>query len=288
MRSKLMTGAMSEGPTTMAPRWPGTDIPAGQPLPPGATVDTVIETTNRWTPDGALQTIGTISAAEQFLAAENIIKPTGINFGELAQNVARFAGIGTFFGPGLGTIIGAAAGLLVSVAGWIFGRNDQPAPPILAELANSPDPVQQWAVSYAQIDFINWCVENGFTNVPTVADLAKLQLTYWLDRYGYVICWSNARFYSGIRDAVYIDSVGGEDAAASLYRQMMADYWATKNARDAAGVLNTNDGYTINAVYKARVNIPGQQQAEDAGGSSAVALAAVAAVGVLIMANNNE
>ena len=280
---------MSEDPTPMQPRWPGTNLPAGQPLPAGATVDTQIALTERWTPDAALQTIGTIAKAEQFLTSANIIKPSGINFGELASNVAQFAGVGTMIGPGLGTIIGAAAGLLVTVAGWIFGRNDQPAPPILAELANSPDPVQQWAVSYAQIDFVNWLVQQGITNIPTVPDIAKLQLTYWLDRYGWVICWSNARFYSGIRDAVYIDSVGGENAAAAMYAQLMADYWATKEARDAAGLLNVNAGYTINAVYKARVNLPGQdQQDNETGGSSALVVVGVAAAAALMLAKSNE
>ena len=283
----MMGAPMGEDPTPMQPRWPGTNLPAAEPLPPGATVDTQVELVERWTPDGALQTIGTVATAEQFLSSANIIKPSGINFGQLAQNVATYAGIGTFFGPGLGTAIGAAAGLLVTVAAWIFGRNDQPAPPILAELAGSPDPVQQWAVSYAQIDFVNWLVSQGLTEIPSVADIAKLQLTYWLDRYGYVICWSNARFYSGIRDAVYIDSVGGEDAAAAMYRQLMADYWETKAARDAAGVLNVNSGYTINAVYKARVTLP-NQDVQHTGGSSALVVVGLAAAAALMMANSKQ
>lgn len=283
-----MMGAMGEDPTPMAPRWPGTDLPAAEPLPPGATVDTQVELAERWTPDGALQTIGTIAKAEQFLSANNIIKPTGINFQSLATNVATFAGIGTFFGPGLGTAIGAAAGLVYSVVSWLIGGGGASDPPPPLEAFNeSPEEVQYWLIANGQIDFVNWAVENGYNGLPTIRDVAQLQLIYWLNRYGYLLCWSNARHYNNIRDAVHIDAAGGEQAVADMYRHNMADYWETKAARDAAGVLNVNSGYSINAILKARVTLPDQDQ-QSTGGSSALVVVGVAAAAALMMANSKQ
>lgn len=288
MTSKLMTGPMGEDPTPMQPRWPGTNLPAAEPLPAGATVDTLIELEERWTPDAALDTIGTIAKAEQFLSSANIIKPTGFDFQGTATRIAQFAAIGTAIGPGLGTIIGAAAGLVYSVVSWFVSRPPDPPTPIQEQFANSPEPVQHWVVAYAQQDFVDWAEQNGYNELGTIADVAKLQLVYWLNRYGWIICWSQARFYNNIPDAVMIDSAGGEDAVAELYRQNMADYWATKSARDAAGLLNVNQGYTINAVMKARVNLPGQDNVETPGGSTAVALIGLAAVAALLVANKNQ
>lgn len=293
MRSKIMLGPMAEDPTYMAPRWPGTNLPATEPLPPGATVATNIELTDKWDAAKAVDVIATIGKAEQFLSSADIIKPSGINFAEVGATISLFAGIGSFI-PGVGTVVGAAAGLVYSVVSWFIGRNDQPQGPILQELANSPDAVQYWAVSYAQIDFIDWAVANGYNNFQTIPEIAKMQLTYWLDRYGWIICWSNAKFYNGIRDAVFIDSAGGEEAVAAMYKQLMADYWATKSARDAAGLLNVNDGYTINAVYKAFVTLPGEDGHEDpdtdeeSNTGAVVLLGAVAAGALLIAAKQNS
>lgn len=279
---------MSEDPTPMQPRWPGTNLPASEPLPAGATVDTLIELKERWTPDAAIDTIGTIAKAEQFLASTNIIKPTGFDFQGTATRIAQFAAIGTAIGPGLGTVIGAAAGLVFSVVSWFTGRNDGPPTPIQEQFANAPEPVQYWIVSYAQQDFVDWAEQNGYNELQTIAEVAKLQLVYWLNRYGWVICWSQARFYNNIPDAIMIDSAGGEDAVAELYRQNMADYWATKSARDEAGLLNTNQGYTINAVLKARVTLPGEEPVNDNAGSSGLAVAGVVALAALIMTNKQQ
>lgn len=246
-------------PTPMEPRWPGTNIPAGQPLPPGATVDTVATTVPAWSAEDAANTIGTIAKAAEFLEDANIIKPTGFDFGMAASNIATFAAIGTAIGPGLGTAIGAAAGLVYSVVSWMLtGGGQQDDPPPLEAMANSPEEVQHWLIANGQIDFVDWAVANGYDNIPSIRDAAQLQLLYWLNRYGWILCWSNARFYNGIRDAVHIDAAGGEDAVAAMYKRAMADYWGTKQARDDAGVLNTNDGYTINVVWKSIVHLPDQ------------------------------
>lgn len=289
MTSKLMTGPMSEDPTPMAPRWPGTNLPATEPLPPGATVDTLIELKERWTPEGALQTIGTIAKAEQFLSSANIIKPTGFDFQGAATKIATFAGIGTAIGPGIGTIIGAAAGLVYSVVSWIAGGGTSShVPTLLEDFGESPIEVQAWLIGYGQIAFVQWANANGYNGLPTVKEVCQLQLIYWLNEYGVIIVRSDAQFYNGIRDRSFVDYAGGEAEVADLYRQQMADYWATKDARQAAGLLDSNQGHSFNAVMKARVNLPSQDNVETPGGSTAVALIGLAAVGALLVANKNQ
>lgn len=289
MTSKLMTGPMGEDPTPMQPRWPGTNLPAAEPLPAGATVDTLIELEERWTPDAALDTIGTIAKAEQFLSSANIIKPTGFDFQGAAARIGQFAAIGTAIGPGLGTIIGAAAGLVFSVVSWISGGGSgHHEPTLLEDFGDSPLEVQAWLIAYGQIAFVQWANANGYNGLPTVREVCQLQLTYWLNEYGVIITKSNAQFYNGIRDYSFVDYAGGESEVADLYRQNMADYWATKDARQAAGLLDSNQGHSINAVMKARVNLPGQDNVETSGGSTAVALIGLAAVGALLVANKNQ
>ncbi len=277
-------------PTPMEPRWPGTNLPAAQPLPPGATVDTTVELAERWDPESAMRTIGTIAEAEKQLGAAGIIKPTGVNFQELAASVMAGAGVGTLFGPGIGTAVGAVVGLLTYAYTWISSR------PGAADLTypNAPQHVRMWATIFAEQEYIDWSVANGKNTWGTEKEMAQGQLLYWLERWKIVItAGGTSAFYSGKPDALYIGYAGGENEVAALYKPMMIDYYATKQARIDMGVQNGRP-YDVTMMYKANVVLPSNVDAdgdgvpdETGGGSAGVALA-LAAGAALMLANSNR
>lgn len=277
-------------PTPMEPRWPGTNLPAAQPLPPGATVDTTVELGERWDPESAMRTIGTIAEAEKQLGAAGIIKPSGVNFQELAASVMAGAGVGTLFGPGIGTAVGAIVGLFAYGFKWINNR------PGAADVTypNAPDSVRMWATNFAQQAYIQASVAAGRNTWGTIQEMAQGQLLWWLETYGVVITSGGAsKFYNGIPDQLFIGYAGGDAEVAALYKPMMVDYNATKAARLEMGVNNTSP-WNVTMMYKSTVILPGQVdndgdgQPDETGGGSAGVVLALAAGAALMMANRNQ
>lgn len=287
MKSIVMMGP--NDPVPMQPRWPGTNLPAAQPLPPGATVDTLVENTTRWSPAQAIETIGMIAEAEKQLGAAGIVKPSGINFEQLAGSISAGAGVGTLFGPGIGTAIGAIVGLLTYAWTWVSSR------PGAADLTypNAPQSVRMWATMWAEQEYIDWSVANGRNTWGTEKEMAQGQLLFWLERWKVVITTGGtSRFYSGKFDAMYVAFAGGDAEVAALYKPMMVDYYATKEARIAAGVQNDRP-YDITMMYKSTLLLPGQVDtdgdgvADNTGGGSALVAIGLAAGAALLLAKNN-
>jgi len=277
MKSQILTGP--DDPVYIEPRWPGTDIPQGQPLPAGSNVSTGVTDTGRWDSTQALQYLET--AAEAQKQAENIgvELPGGIDFGRLLAYVST--------GAGVGGAVGAAIAFALYAFEWLSDRS----PAADATYPNAPQHVRMFATTFAEQAYIDWAVANGTNNWGSEADMVKGQLLYWLERWGVVLVASGSRFYNNIPDSLFIGYAGGEQVVADLYKQAMVDYNATKAQRIADGTINTSAGYDTTFMYKADVNVRGGgADGEGGDGSSAGAvvagLAVVGAIAYISTRNN--
>lgn len=273
----------------MSPVWPGTNIPSAQPLPAGASIDTVLEIVPRWTPEAAIDTIATIAAAEQQLSSANIIKPTGVDFQAAASMIGAGAGIGTMIFPGIGTAIGAAVGLIAYAVDFLVNSGGNTNYP------NAPQAVIWWINSFAETAFVQNALDTGQNTWSTEKQVAQAQLLYWLERWGCVLVNSGQKFYSGIPDSLYIGYAGGEDEVAEMYKNVMVDYWATKQARMDAGVLDTGLSYDVTVIITAKVMLQDTDEGDDEGEGddesntgALLLLGTVAAGAYLIAAHNNS
>jgi len=253
MKSMIM-GTSPETLEVLGPRWPNTDIPTSQPLPAGATVDTILVTNDRWNENDATQFLAQAGTILQQAQTLGIDLPGGINYQEALASISSAAAIGTAI-PGVGTIAGAAAGLIIYAVKFIRDSGG----------GNGPYPNAQtamWAQNFAEQSFVDWAAENETNTWNTIQDMAKAQLLYWLERWGCVIVYypptgpganlRGAKFYNNIPDLIYIGYAGGDAAVRDLYKQAGVDYDATREARIAAN----NGGYDINVQYKMKVNVP--------------------------------
>lgn len=292
MKSLVMMGQMGEQPSRLDPRWPGTNIPAAQPLPAGATVDTLVVEKPRWDPAQAIETIATISKAEKQLSTVGVIKPTGINFQTLAAYIGTGAGVGTAIAPGIGTLVGAVVGLSAYIIQWAANRpwsTNKTYP-------NAPAHVRMWAAAFLDQEYLDFAVANNANSWGTEKEMAMGQLIFWLERWGVVITLGAGKFYSGKPDALYIGYAGGESAVAEMYAQMMVDYHGTKQARITMGLDGTAAAYNVTMVYKATVKLPhatvtpGYEggDTQTSAGSSGLVVLGLAAGTALLLANSKQ
>lgn len=290
MNSKIMLGPATLGsnaplsagpydPAAVEPRWPGTNVPASQPLPPGTTIDTVLQTTDRYQVGEALEYVATIGTAlkQADEAGIDINAITGIDFQAMLSWVAAGSAIGAGFG-GVGAPIGAIVALGIFLFTNVVGSNSSAN----ATMPNAPQHVRTLGQQYAPQSFIDYSVSRNLNTWATPNDLFRAILTYWLTQHRAVITLDTPeRYYSGVNDNIYINGAGGEAVVAEMYKQAMVDYWATKEARERPGV----DRYRTVMMYKARINVPaGWQDADGDGIADAGTGTGKVVVGALLLA----
>jgi len=249
MRSRIM----AQAPSYITPRYPGTDIPQGTPLPSGTTVEQIVtHEPNGLNADKLVAWVQTFAQAGRQAQQVTVAGPVapGVDFGALAVQVAS----GAAAGAGIAGV-GAIAGAVVAVVAWIaqnwsalFGPGPNP------NYANSA--VHSWATAnlpQAVLDYARSL--NSNFQFQSIEQMAEYTLAYWLDTYGAVLVdGQGTRFYSNRPDDVYIQAIGGAARAAAFYRQAGVDYGMTKEQR-----LATNNADQRNIIqYGVRVNVPGQ------------------------------
>ena len=266
MKSEILTGP--NDPVRIEPRWPGTDIPQGQPLPAGSNVSTGVTDTGRWDATQALQFLETAAEAQKQAKNVGVELPADIDFDALV------AYVGT--GAAVGGIVGASIGFALYAFQWLSDRS----PAADATYPNAPQHVRMFATTFAEQAYIEWAVANGTNNWGSEADMVKGQLLYWLERWGVVLVASGSRFYNNIPDSLFIGYAGGEQVVSDLYKQAMVDYNATKAQRIADGTINTSAGYDTTFMFKADVNVRSESGGDgpSPGPSSSGAIVAGAAI----------
>lgn len=215
---------------------PAAPLPGVQPLPPGASIDVVLDEQPNgqgWDLDKFGQLIGT-GADLAGRVGVDLGPLSGFDFSAAFTKIAGFASTGFAVGGPIGAGIGAGLAVLLAVAD-VWRRFQDPE-----WYAVGPG-VKQWATAYAQSAFVSEAQEQGTNAWPDVATIAKHQLAWWLERYGAVLSDQGGRFYSNTSDGVYIQAAGGFEAARALYSEAGVDYAATVNRRAAAQRYGAQD-----------------------------------------------
>jgi len=255
MSEAVYIRGIGQGPETLDVRWPGTNAPVGQPLPPGSNVSTVLtESEDGWDPNQAVNFLVQADAAAGQLERIGVNLPAGIDFGRAAASIATGAAMGSVV-PGVGTVAGAIAGLGLYVVAFIQASGS----------GLGPYPNQQtaaWAQAFAEQAFIDWAVENETNTWGSIPDMARAQLLFWLERWKCVLVaypetgpganLRGASFYNGVPDLLYLGYCGGDAVVRDLYKQAGVDYEATRQARIEA---NTTD-YKLVVQYQLKVAVP--------------------------------
>jgi hypothetical protein len=255
MSEAVYIRGIGQGPETLDVRWPNTNTPVGQPLPPGSNVSTVLtESEDGWDPNQAVNFLVQADAAAGQLERIGVNLPAGIDFGRAAASISTGAALGSVV-PGVGTVAGAIAGLGLYVVEFIqaSGSGNGPYP---------SGPVAMWAQNFAEQAFVDWAVQNEANTWGSIEDMARAQLLFWLERWKCVLVLypptgpgaqlRGASFYNGIPDLIYIGYCGGDAAVRDLYKQAGVDYEATRQARIEA---NTTD-YKLVVQYQLKVAVP--------------------------------
>ena len=279
MKSRILTGP--NDPTPMAPRWPGTNLPAAQPLPPGTTVaTTATDVGNRWDTAKAIEYLSTVGKAydqvQQQAGAIGVQVPQNLNIPAVVASITAGAGIGALFG-GVGAPIGAVVGLLIGIYQMFAGQRTQ------SPYGNAS--VEAWATAYAPTAFVNWAIENnkaGWTTIPQIA----MQILQWhLETAGLVFTGADRMtYYPGVPNHIFVGSAGNDGPVSDMYAQAGIDYFATKTARAAAAPAVSE----VVIQWKAKINLPGQDNngsgdGEGNGSGTAIALGiGVVAVGAYL------
>lgn len=230
-------------------RFPGTDIPVGQPLPAGASIDQVIDIEPNGFNAGKF-----VAWADAFAQAAQrpelkAVVPQGVNFVDLASRMASGASAGSLVPPpGVGALIGAVVMAFVWIAqNWrnLFGGG---TPPHYA----TPQ-VHDWATKYLPQAVLDWARDaDPNMQFGSISQMAQMTLIYWLETYGAVIVkGQQTSFYSGKPDDVYINALGQDPQ--KFYQGLGVNYQATKALRTTTG----NKDQRHLAQYSVKVQAPG-------------------------------
>jgi hypothetical protein len=254
MNSKIM----AQAPGYVAPVFNHPPPAPGQPLPAGATVTSVTDTStsgfdvNKYV--GWITAIDTVS--KQVNTVQKGIIPSGVNFGTLASMVAAGAAAGAALAG-----VGAAVGAVVAAVAWVAQNwkaitgTGQPH----TNFANGN--IHYWATQYMPQEYLDWARDTyGTPHFTSIEQMASGVLAFWLEKYGVVLtATTGTKFYSGVWDATYIEGLapGGniqarEAAAAKLYASLGVDYNATRDVRLATG--NVDQKHIVQ--FKALVTTP--------------------------------
>lgn len=273
MKSRIM----AQGPEILLPRYPGTNIPAGQPLPPGTSVaQTVATFTNGFNAETFLGWINTFDAATKQPNVQAVV-PQGVDFSGLASMAAAGASAGAAIG-GVGAIVGAVAATVAWVAqNWnrLFGAQTPP------HYANAQ--VHAWATAYLPQAVLDWSRAND-PNVQfqSISQMAQACLCYWLETGGLVVvAGMGTRLYSGVLDDTYINALGVDPN--EFYRPLGVNYQATRALRVNTG--NRDQRHV--AQYKAEITLPDDAQDQASTGTGAVlVVGGLIAAGAYLAAKN--
>ena len=169
----------------------------------------------------------------------------GFNFAAMAAAMGTGAVIGGTVGtivPIIGNAVGAAVGAVIGAAAYvgtfivnILNRPSQ-------EWANAAPGVHFWFNNFGPVEYLDWVRASNSGLLTNLEECISGLAIFWLERYGYVLCPSGDRFYSGKPDVLYSGQPGSIifNRNRTMYESMGVDYRKTWLERYPAGTSSAD------------------------------------------------
>lgn len=246
-------GALPEGYVPPNPININSPLPSPAPLPPGTSVAVGVENTGGWDFEKFGKFVG-VGADLAQKAGVDLGPVAGFDFGTAFARIASFAGAGALGGP-VGAVVGALVGVIMSLSG-AWGRLQDP------NWYGVGPGVHSWATRFAPEAFIQKAQADGTNNWPTVADLVKQLLAWWMAEQGVVMTGQGNRHYNGIEDSTYLYElqIGNPEGPRDFYANAGVDWYATREQRFQANDFNAGRNVMM---YRIEVKAAGAETGLD-------------------------